>query len=419
MTCPAPDLTTAGRYTRDGHPWAAFDRLRREAPAFWYHRPGFEPFWAITRHADIVAISQRPEIFSNTQRLRIADLDTVDRENDRRAARTGCPFDAPSNMLAMDPPAHRANRRIASLQFTPRAVAKHEEVFRRLSEHYAEDLLRVLTDADGPVDFVRAFADRLPLFAICSIAGVPEEDWPRVLRWIGARVDPGHYPIPGLTPAEIHRVNLREFDDYFLALIADRRRTPREDLLSSLVHRTVDGVQLTDRELLEYLLFLISAGNETTRSTTAFGLEAVLQHPDQLQLLVDDPGLLPSAVEEIVRWTSVFGHFARTCRERFALHGREIRPGETVALFYPSANRDETVFTDPYTFDVTRNPNPHVGFGRGEHFCLGVNLAKAELRAMFGALIPQLPRLALAGPVERIPGRIDVLMARALPVRLA
>lgn len=419
------DITSPADYVQYGHPWASFDLLRLQAPVFWYERPGFEPFWAITRHDDITMISKSPEIFSSAQRIRIEDIDAIDAENDLREARskeTGCSFGAPMNMMSMDPPLHRSVRRIASQHFTPRAVARHGSVFRALAERYAEDLLRTLTDADGePRNFVRAFAQRLPLFAICSLAGVPEADWPKVLHWIGARVDPADraYAIGDLEPDTIRRINLREFDDYFLGLVADRRREPRDDLISELVSGQIDGKNLTDRELLDYLLFLISAGNETTRSATTMGVEALLQNPLQLRRFLEDPAALSSTmVDEIIRWSSVFIHFKRTCMEKFEIRGREILPGETVAMFYPAANRDEEVFEDPYTFDITRTPNPHLGFGRGEHHCLGVNLARAEMRVLFEALAPILPNLALAGPLERVPNRLDVLMARDLPVRL-
>ncbi|UQB93101.1 MULTISPECIES: cytochrome P450 [Mycobacterium] len=419
------DVTSSEDYARYGHPWASFDLLRRQAPVFWYERPGFEPFWAITRHDDITMISKSPEIFSSAQRIRIEDVDAVDAENDFREARskqTGCSFGAPMNMMSMDPPVHRSVRRVASQHFTPRAVARHGSVFRALAERYAEDLLRTLVDADGqPRNFVREFAQRLPLFAICSLAGVPEADWPRVLHWIGARVDPAEraYAIGDLQPEEVRQVNLREFDEYFLDLVASRRREPRDDLITELVSGQINGEQLSDRELLDYLLFLISAGNETTRSATTMGVEALLQNPDQLNRFLEGPAeLSASMVDEIIRWSSVFIHFKRTCLEKVEIRGREILPGETVAMFYPSANRDEDVFADPYTFDITRAPNPHLGFGRGEHHCLGVNLARAEMRALFEALAPILPSLELAGPLERVPNRLDVLMARDLPVRL-
>lgn len=419
------DITSPADYARNGHPWASFDLLRLKAPVFWYERPGFEPFWAITRHEDITMISKSPEIFSSAQRIRIEDIDAVDAENDLREVRskqTGCQFGAPMNMMSMDPPAHRSVRRVASQHFTPRAVARHGPVFRTLAERYAQDLMRSLVDADGkPRNFVREFAQRLPLFAICSLAGVPEADWPKVLHWIGARVDPADraYAIGDLDPEEVRRVNLQEFDEYFLGLVADRRREPRDDLISELVSGQIDGKNLSDRELLDYLLFLISAGNETTRSATSMGVQALLQHPHQLHCFLEDPAALSaSMVDEIIRWASVFIHFKRTCLERIEIRGQAILPGQTVAMFYPAANRDEEVFKDPYTFDITRTPNPHLGFGKGEHHCLGVNLARAEMRALFEALAPILPSLELAGPLERVPNRLDVLMARGLPVRL-
>jgi cholest-4-en-3-one 26-monooxygenase len=424
------DITDTARYVTRGYPWEEWDLLRREEPVFWYERPGFEPFWALTSYEDIAWVSRNPEIFSNTQRLRLDSIEGVEilqRGRERQARRYGGSPTDPPDFIFMDPPEHRHYRAMTSRRFTPRAMTLLEQHFEDLAATYVGEFARVLADClpeGNPVDFVHELACKLPVAAICEMAAVPRPDWEKVFYWtevlVGA-ADP-EFQVPGEDRETTQRRVGREWRDYTSWLINQRRAegATGDDLISMLVRAEVDGQPLTERELINYINLLLAAGNETTRNAMTGGVQALLEHPDQLQHLIDDPSLVESAVEEILRWTSIVIQFARTCTEDTEIRGQRIRKGETVAMWYPSANRDESVFPDPYRFDITRDPNPHFAFGGyGEHFCLGVNLARWELRTMFRELLPLLPDIALAGKPELVAGSLHVGGIKRLPVRFA
>ncbi|HEY7293835.1 MAG TPA: cytochrome P450 [Dehalococcoidia bacterium] len=430
ITLDTLDITDTSLYVTRGYPWREWDLLRREAPVYWYQRPGFEPFWALTKYEDIAWVSRNPDLFSNTQRLRLADIDSIDignRSRRIRAERYGGAVTDPPDLVFMDPPQHRQYRGLTSKKFTPRAMTLLEQHFDTLADTYVAEFGKVLAErfpGGETVDFVHELACKLPVAAICELAAVPREDWERVFYWTetrGAAADP-EYQLPGQDrEATIRRVE-REWEDYTTWLIEKRRDegATGDDLISMLVRAEVDGQSLTHKELLAYINLLLAAGNETTRNSLTGGVQALLQHPDQLRLLVENPTLVESAVEEVLRWTSIVIQFARTCSADTEIRGQRIRKGETAAVWYPSANRDEDVFEDPYRFDITRNPNPHYAFGGyGEHFCLGANLARWELRTMFRALLPLLPEMELAGPAELVPGSLHVGGIKRLPVRYA
>jgi cholest-4-en-3-one 26-monooxygenase len=255
------------------------------------------------------------------------------------------------------------------------------------------------------------------------MANVPRDDWDKVFHWtevlVGA-ADPD-YQEEGKDYRETARQNMHQWFDYMEGLIARRRDEGLDgnDLLSMLLRARFHDRELTSREVMSYIILLLAAGNETTRNSLSGGIHALLEHPAQLERLVADPGLVDSAVEEILRWTSVVIQFARTASEDVEIRGQLIRRGETVGMWYPSANRDEEVFDDPYVFDIARDPNDHFAFGGyGEHFCLGANLARWEMRTMLRELIPLLPRLKLAGKPERLLGQLHVGGIKRLPVRL-
>ena len=428
LTLDTLDITDTARYVTRGYPWQEWDLLRRDAPVYWYERPGFEPFWALTRHADIAWVSRNPQIFSNTQRLRLDSIEGVEileRGRARQARRYGGSPTDPPDFIFMDPPAHRQYRAITSSRFTPRAMAQLEGHFHALAATYVGEFAQVLADRlpDGDtVDFVHELACKLPVAAICELAAVPRADWDKIFRWtevlVGA-ADPD-FQVPGEDRETTQRRVGRQWREYMTWLI-DRRRAEGasgDDLVSMLVRAEIDGRRLTERELMNYILLLLAAGNETTRNAMTGGVQALLQHPEELRKLVADPSLVNSAVEEILRWTSIVIQFARTCMADTEIRGQRIRRGETVAMWYPSANRDEEVFADPYRFDITRDPNPHFAFGGyGEHFCLGANLARWELRTMVRELLPLLPDMELAGPAELVAGSLHVGGIKRLPVR--
>ena len=429
LTLDTLDITDTALYVKNGYPWAAWDLLRKEAPIFWYQRPGFEPFWAITKYEDIGFISRNPQLFSNAQRLRLTDIDAVEigqRTRERSAQKYGHSASAPPDLVFMDPPMHRDFRSITSKKFTPKAMMQLDKHFDALAKTYVGDFAKVLVDrlpTSGSIDFVHELACKLPVAAICEMADVPREDWDKIFHWTEILVGAGdpEYQVAGETREETLRRNSREWDDYTIAMIENRREVgcTGDDLVSMLARAEIDGEQLTQRELLNYITLLLAAGNETTRNAMTGGVQALLEHPDQLQKLVDNPSLVDSAVEEILRWTSVVIQFARTALEDVEIRGQLIRKGETIGMWYPSANRDEDIFERPYNFDITRDPNPHYAFGGyGEHFCLGANLARWELRVMFRELIPLLPKMELAGKPELVAQSLHLGGIKHLPVRL-
>jgi cholest-4-en-3-one 26-monooxygenase len=426
------DITDTDRYIRFGFPWEAWDLLRQEAPVFWYERPHFEPFWAITKHEDIGFISRSPHLFSNTQLLRLNDTESIQmgqRGRVRAANRFGGSPEDPPDFIFLDPPEHRQRRSLVSKHFTPRMMRRLEEHFGGMAENYVSHFADVLAQQlaekgrTGTVDVVHELSAKLPVAAICEMAGVPEEDWDQIFLWtetlVGA-ADP-EYQLPGENREQTAIRNGDEWRRYNEELVARRKAEGLgDDMLSSLLRGEIDGEELTPREISAYFTILLAAGNETTRNSITGGVKALLDHPDQLKRLVDNPELVPSAVEEILRWTSIVIQFQRTAMEDVKLRGQTIRKGESVVMWYPSANRDEDVFEDPYRFDIGREPNDHFAFGGfGEHFCLGANLARWEMRAIFHALIPVLSTLELASEPEFVPrslhvGGIKRMMVRAI-----
>jgi|TARA_B100000519_G_C14220778_1_gene427425 cholest-4-en-3-one 26-monooxygenase len=426
------DITDTDLYVHHGYPWAAWDLLRQEAPVFWYERPHHEPFWAITKHEDIRFISRSPELFSNTQLLRMSDTESIhmgQRGRVRAANRFGGSPEDPPDFIFLDPPEHRQHRSLVSKHFTPRMMRSLEDHFGHMAENYVSHFAEVLSQGlaekgrDGEVDVVHELSAKLPVAAICEMAGVPESDWDKIFHWtetlVGA-ADP-EYQLPGENREQTLRRSGDEWRRYNEQLIARRKSEGLDDdLLSSLLKAEVDGHQLSAREISAYFTILLAAGNETTRNSITGGIKALIDHPDQLKLLAANPELVPSAVEEILRWTSIVIQFQRTAMEDVVIRDQQIRKGESVVMWYPSANRDEDVFPEPYRFDITRDPNDHFAFGGyGEHFCLGANLARWEMRAIFHALLPILPKLALAGEPEMVPRSLHVGGIKRMLVRSA
>jgi cytochrome P450 len=320
----------------------------------------------------------------------------------------------------MDPPEHRAFRSLLSARFSARALAPLEPVVREMADAV---VARVAEDAavrsGRPFDFVTEIAARFPLAVIMHMLGCPAEDHDRVLRWSNAIVGflDEEYGDAEAPFDAIEEARLAIFD-YFARHVARQRREPRDDLVGLLARARVDGKPLGDFEILSYCFLLALAGNETTRNASSGGLLALLERPEELERLRREPGLLAPAVEEIVRWTSPIVYFQRTAARDVELAGRRIRAGDRLALFYPSANRDESVFAEPERFDVGRRPNRHLGFGIGEHFCLGAHLARMELRVLLRSLLDRLPPLELAGPVVRLRSNF-VGGIKHLPLRAA
>ncbi|HXC53495.1 MAG TPA: cytochrome P450 [Candidatus Limnocylindrales bacterium] len=386
------DIISHQTYADNGYPHEAWRLLRREAPVYWYERGDCIPFWAVTRLDDIVRISKNPQVFEN--RPRLAAFPEFDRDDEE---------DYPArHLLNMDPPEHAKYRRIVSSHFTPRAV----ERMKRGVDDITHELLDAMMAGGGTIDgdFVELFSARLPLAVLADLLGVPRADWELMFRWtneiIGA-TDP-EYRAEGETAEQTdERARLALFQ-YYAELVDERRKQPREDIITILATGKLDGEDIPPFELLSYLFLLVVAGNETTRNATTGGLLALLQNPGEMEKLRRNPGLINNAVEEIVRWTTPVIQFCRTPNQDVEVRGQKIRAGQNLTLFYPSANRDEDVFEDPDTFRIDRDPNPHVAFGMGEHVCLGANLARLELRSAFRTLLPRLEHIEVTGKVERL-----------------
>jgi cholest-4-en-3-one 26-monooxygenase len=387
MTPETLDLASPEHYQRNGYPHAEWTWLRRHAPVFWYERPKVEPFWAVTKHADVIEISKQPELFLNAPRLAVFTRDLPPP-----------PEGEVRHLLNMDPPDHARYRRLASSWFTPRAIRSMDDKVARVTREVLDAAAETTAG-----DFVQDVSARITIAVIAEMLGVPRRDWELLFRWTNEIIAPQDPEFQhGQTAEEtIQRARLEVFA-YFNQLAETRRVGPTDDIVSVIANGELNGTPLPPVELLSYYFLLVVAGNETTRNAMTGGLLAFLEHPAEWEKLRAHPGLLDSAVEEVVRWTTPVIQFARTATRDYALRGVTIRKGQAVCLYYPSANRDEEVFPDPFAFRIDRDPNPHIGFGMGEHLCLGAHLARLELRHAFAQLRDRLEHCELAGAVERV-----------------
>jgi cytochrome P450 family 142 subfamily A polypeptide 1 len=354
-------------YARGPHPH--FRWMRENAPVYWDEQGGV---WGVALHADVMAVSKDSETFCN-----------------RFSSRPDSP-PIPS-MINLDDPQHKRRRNLVNRGFTPRRVAAHEPRIRQICR---ELIARIAPS--GRCDFVRDLAAPLPMIVIGDLLGVTPEDRDRLLRWsddliLGTSSTASERARNGAMLA------FQEYSAYHGAVVSDRRARPGDDLVSVLLQADIDGEKLSDEELLQESLLILVGGDETTRHVISAGMRALIEHPDQRALLVEDPRRIPAAVEEMLRWATPIQNMCRTATRDVELHGEKIREGDKLLLLYPSANRDAAVFERPDAFDVGRDPNDHVAFGgRGTHFCLGAPLARLELRVMFEELLAALPDLELA-----------------------
>jgi len=375
----------AGTWGR-GVPHDQFDRLRREAPVHWHPEPGDTGFWALTKHADVRAVSHDWETFSSE--VGGTFIPTADEEALASLRLT---------ILNMDPPKHHRYRRLVSKGFTPRMITKLVEEIERRAAIVVDGICE-----KGEVEFVEEVAAQVPVQMICEMIGLEPAVWPRMFEvsnnLIGSRDDPDYQELPGGPQGSAMEV-------YLLCdeVAADRRANPRDDIMTALVQAEIDGERLTDAELNLFFITLIVAGNETTRNLINHSMQVLMERPDQAQRLRDDPSLWDSAVEEMLRWGSSIHNFRRTATRDTELRGVPIEAGDKVVMYYAAANRDEEVFEDPHTFDVGRTPNDHLAFGGGGvHYCLGANLARAEIKATMRQVVTRLPDIELAGPIDRL-----------------
>jgi cholest-4-en-3-one 26-monooxygenase len=369
-----------------GVPHEAFALLRREAPVWWQDEPDGGGHWAVTRYHDVVAVNRDVDTFSSGRKGALL-LDPPD----ETAAETMRLL-----MLNMDPPLHTRYRRLVNKGFTPRMVAQLEE---RIVRRTNQILDRV--SERGECDLVTEVSSELPLQVIAELLGVPEEDRHLVFDWSNRMIgrDDAEYALT----EEIAQSAAFELYAYADALTEAKRADPHEDLLSILTHAEIGGDKLSQLEIDVFFLLLAVAGNETTRNLISHGVLALAEHPDERRRLIENPDLLPSAIEEMLRYASPVMHFRRTALRETEIAGQRIAEGDKLIFWHISANRDETVFDDPMRFDITRSPNEHVAFGGGgPHFCLGANLARVEIRVMFRELLRRMPDFELAGPVSRL-----------------
>jgi cytochrome P450 len=404
------DLANPDSYV-DQIPFDWFDHLRRDHPVMWH--PEALPnrgFWAVTRYDDLTAVHMDWETFSSE--IGAVAIEELDAEQ----------LEIRKSMLETDPPRHTELRKICSKRFSARGVGKYEDWIRDVARGVLDTAL-----ANEEFDFVTEISRELPIRFLCSIFTVPQEDAPHLISWgdqMIANQDPEiSAAVPDMVDTEEYRflpfrspVALKVFE------YADRQRDlrvsePADDLIEALVVAQQED-RLNEREFHNYFSLLMIAGNETTRHTISSGMLALMEHPDQLQLLKDEPERIPVAVEEILRWATPVLHFRRTATRDVDLGGQTIKAGDKVVTWYVSANRDEGMFPDPYRFDVTRQPNDHVTFGPGgPHFCLGAHLARLETKILFQELLPRLGSIELAGPVRRIRSNF-VNGIKSMPVRI-
>ena len=374
---------------RDG----AFATLRRESPITFYDEVQFEGFdpgpghWALTRYDDIHFASRHPEIFSSSPNITIGD------GNPELAAYFG-------SMIVLDDPRHQRLRSIVSRAFTPKVVARIETSVRDRAHRLVTDMIEA--HPDGSADLVSALAGPLPLQVICDMMGIPAADEDRIFHWTNVILGFGDPDISS-DYDEFGRTAM-DIGAYAHQLAEDRRAHPRDDLTTALVQADVDGESLTSAEVASFFILLVVAGNETTRNAISHAAIALSKFPEERQLWWDDfDAIAPTAVEEIIRWASPVVYMRRTLTRDFELSGARMAEGDKATLWYCSANRDEDRFTDPWRFDVRRNPNPHFGFGGGgAHFCLGANLARREIKVAFEELRNQRPGITVSDKPRRL-----------------
>jgi hypothetical protein len=401
------ELIEPSWYGEHGPPHDIWSQLRRESPVHACEPPGYRPFWAITRHADICEISKRPESFSSAPGIfmpRKSDVLDPDGLGKMRV------------IIEMDPPEHRAIRKVTSPWFTPRALGRVDAAVDKSARALVD---RMAADGgQGECDFATDIAAAHPLRILSTILGVPQSEEPRILRLTNqlfADDDP-ELQREGEDRVQAQRELGMELFQLFSEIVEDRRKNPRDDLASVIANGQVDGAPMGPMETFGYYLITFTAGHDTTKNALVGGMNALIRNSDALEQMRRNPERVPSAVEEIVRWTSPVNYMVRTATCDVEVGGQKIRQGDKLVMFYASANRDEDVFEDPFTFRVDRDPNRHLGFGIGEHFCLGAHLARRSQRALFGELARRLESVELAGEPDWIQSSF-VVGLKHLPIR--
>lgn len=389
-------------YADEARLHAAMTHLRAHAPVSWVEVPDYRPFWAITKHADIMAIERDNTVFTNSPRPVLTTA-----EGDAQQAAMGI-----STLIHLDDPQHRKVRAIGADWFRPKAM----RALKVRVDELAKSFVDKMADRGGECDFVQEVAVNFPLYVIMSLLGIPESDFPRMLTYTQELFGSDDAELQRGVTMEERGLALFDMFTYFNEITASRRAHPTEDLASAIANARIDGEPLSDIESVSYYLIVATAGHDTTSATISGGLQALAENPDQLHRLQRHPELLPLAVEEMIRWVTPVKEFMRTAQQDTEVRGVPIAAGESLLLSYPSGNRDEDIFSDPFRFDVGRDPNKHVAFGYGVHFCLGAALARMEINSFYSELLPRLTSVELAGKPEHT-ATIFVGGLKHLPIR--
>ncbi|RDI24411.1 hypothetical protein DFR41_105326 [Pseudacidovorax intermedius] len=386
-----------------------FARLRAEDPVHLTQAKGYPPFWAVTKSADVAEVERQNDRFLNAPLVFLLDCE----EYAQRMKDTNGTGQYLRTLVNMDGAEHRAMRGLTQAWFMPHNLKRLDALVRSRATEMVDLMART-----GECDFAQSIAPWYPLRVIMSLLGMPEEHHPDLLRLTQQLLAP-HEDQQQRSSADLERAKKQAFGAFathFQALIAQRRAEPRDDLATLLVQAQIDGRPLGPQELLGYFLIVATAGHDTTASSLASGLLALLQHPDQLARLRREPALLGGAVEEILRWASPVRHFMRTAQEDYVLRGRQIRKGDYLMMCYPSASFDEEVFPDGHLFRIDRTPNRHLAFGFGVHACLGQHLARMELKAFLAEFLARVEDVQIDGPVTLVASN-QVSGPRHLPLR--
>jgi cholest-4-en-3-one 26-monooxygenase len=379
------DLLDRDQFTKGiPHEWFTF--LRKEAPVYKHPEPDGPGFWVVTRYADVVTVGRDGTTYSSDQKRGGVVVLEDFQPNE---------FEQGGNlMLTMDAPEHTRYRKLVNRGFTPRQIGALEVHIREMSNQILDTVIE-----RGECDFVVDVAAELPLQVIAEMLGVPMEDRHKLFEWSNRMIgseDPEYI----VSEEEVQTAQIEMFM-YANALAQERRANPRDDIVTTLLGAEIDGDTLSEMDFNLFFLLIAVAGNETTRNSISHGIRAFCDYPDQYQLLVNDPSLASPATEEIVRWASPVMYFRRNVTRDTQLGGQQLKAGDKVSIWYVSANRDDDVFDDPFTFNILRNPNEHVGFGGGgPHHCLGANLARMEIRVLLEEMARRIPTLELAGDVQ-------------------
>jgi len=397
VTTDVMSVFEAGQQFVDPKAFADWDRwhagaklLREQDPIHRVEHEDFNPFWVLSKHADVWEAEHHHEVFHNTTQSVLANKQAMAmaEQNGGGLLKT---------LIHMDAPDHKPHRDLAVDFFKPRSLRRLESQLEELARQSVDRMVEL----GGECDFARDIAMPFPLQVILSILGLPDSDYPRMLKLtqelFGATDE--DLARDSADPAAVIAV-IQDFFQYFNALIEDRKANPTEDLASVIANARINGEPIGIMEQVSYYMIIATAGHDTTSSSITGGLEALISNPDQMERLKSEPALLSTAADEIVRWVSPVRHFMRTLVGPYELRGHRFEAGDRVLLSYPSANRDEDEFPDAFSFDVGRTPNRHLAFGFGVHFCLGAVLARMEIKALLRELLPRLHSIELAGKPE-------------------